>query len=461
MSANLRAIRELVKQLAESAREKCIERRTPPSSDDARLYEDLVLYTLYSQINEMMELAIQDARVGKPMRGIAVMFESVRNGLRHYLQAGKLLGVEPPDAAHLFACFFQIRRAFDEIFNSIIGSSISAAKLRAAIWQSIFTHDMRRYRRSLFDRTADFTTLIVGPSGTGKELVAGAIAAARYIPFDAKTKSFTQDFATSFYPLNLSALSPTLVESELFGHRRGAFTGAVDDRAGWLQTCPALGTVFLDEIGELDPAIQVKLLRVLQTRQFQRLGDTKTIHFHGKIIAATNRDLATDMTSGAFRRDFYYRLCGDIITTPTLYEQLRDSKHELPRLVRFVAARLVPTEDVEPLVDETIVNIDRRLGPDYAWPGNFRELEQCVRNVLVRGDYHPTATAVPEKPSRDALTCDIADGILTADQLLTRYCVHVYGITGTYEATALRLGIDRRTVAARVKASQSHVITSR
>src|SRR6185369_6170470 len=119
-----------------------------------------------------------------------------------------------------------------------------------------------------------------------------------------KKKEFTEDFAGSFHALNLSALSPTLIESELFGHRRGAFTGALEDRAGWMEVCPPLGTVFLDEIGELDPAIQVKLLRVLQTRMFQRLGDTATRVFRGKIIAATNRDLDS---AKDFRRDFYYR----------------------------------------------------------------------------------------------------------------------------------------------------------
>ena len=111
----------------------------------------------------------------------------------------------------------------------------------------------------------DVTTLVTGPSGTGKELVARAIGLSRYIPFDAEGQAFADDTPRSFVPLNLSALSPTLIESELFGHRRGAFTGAVADRAGWLETCPPRGTVFLDEIGELDPAIQVKLLRVLQS----------------------------------------------------------------------------------------------------------------------------------------------------------------------------------------------------
>ena len=120
---------------------------------------------------------------------------------------------------HVFAGFFQIRRAFQNIFNFIIGRSRPAAQLRAAVWESIFTHDMRRYRRVLFDRMADYTTLITGPSGTGKELVAQAVGLSRYIPFDPVARRFRADFAGSFFPLSLSALSPTLIESELFGHK--------------------------------------------------------------------------------------------------------------------------------------------------------------------------------------------------------------------------------------------------
>src|SRR5262249_61527665 len=110
---------------------------------------------------------------------------------------------------------------------------------------------------------------------------------------------------------------------ELFGHRRGAFTGAVQDRAGWLEVCPPLGTVFLDEIAEVEPAIQAKLLRVLQNRTFSRVGDTAIRRFKGKLIAATNRDLAVEIEARRFREDFYYRLCADVIETPPLAPQLR------------------------------------------------------------------------------------------------------------------------------------------
>jgi transcriptional regulator with GAF, ATPase, and Fis domain len=248
-------------------------------------------------------------------------------------------------------------------------------------------------------------------------------------------------------PLNLAALSPTLVESELFGHRRGAFTGAVDDRPGWLQTCPALGTVFLDEIGELDPAIQVKLLRVLQSRTFQKLGDTKALAFRGKIIAATNRDLAAEMSAARFRQDFYYRLCSDIVVTPPLREQLADSADELPTLVTHIARRLVDDES-DDLTGEVLANVKRHLGKDYAWPGNYRELEQCVRNVLVRGEYRPSTprTTATDEP----LSSQIDRGKLSADEVLAHYCKLVYRQCGTYEAAAAKLKLDRRTVRAHV-----------
>ena len=133
------------------------------------------------------------------------------------------------------ACFFQVLRAFHHIFHFVLGSSLTAAKLRAAIWQSIFTHNMRRYRQFLFDRLSDVPTLISGPSGTGKELVARAIGLSRFIPFDPEKKCFVANFVKEFGALNLSSLSPTLIESELFGHQRGSFTGATEHRTGLLR----------------------------------------------------------------------------------------------------------------------------------------------------------------------------------------------------------------------------------
>jgi transcriptional regulator with PAS, ATPase and Fis domain len=249
-------------------------------------------------------------------------------------------------------------------------------------------------------------------------------------------------------------LSATLIESELFGHKRGSFTGAVDDRQGWLEVCPPLGTVFLDEIGELDSSIQVKLLRVLQSRQFSRIGETESRQFRGKIIAATNRNLAAEMRAGRFREDFYYRLCSDMIEVPGLHARVQDNPAELRHLVGFLAQRAVGPEGAE-LADEVVRWIEEHLGLDYAWPGNIRELEQCLRNVLIRRSYVPPTgepLALPVTP-REELAAALLEGQFTADELLRRYCSLVFAETKSYEATARRLQLDRRTVRAKVDAA--------
>jgi transcriptional regulator with GAF, ATPase, and Fis domain len=293
----------------------------------------------------------------------------------------------------------------------------------------------------------DITTLVVGESGTGKELVACAIALSRYVPFDPRAHAFA-DWMGAFVAVNLSALAPTLIESELFGHRRGAFTGALEDRAGWLETSATGGTVFLDEVGELAGEIQVKLLRVLQTRVFQRAGETRARPFRGKIVAATNRDLTAEIRAGRFRSDLYYRLCADVIATPTLREQLADDPDDLRNLILVLAPRIAGAGERDGLANQVHRWIERNLGPGYPWPGNMRELEQCVRNVLVHGSYRPAGlvTGTPGDP-----LCDpIRAATLTADEVLRRYCTHVYALTGSYVETARRLGIDRRTVRAKI-----------
>jgi transcriptional regulator with PAS, ATPase and Fis domain len=410
------------------------------------LYEDALLHLLYQRYYQRFYEASFGARTAEgPARWR--FYEEFLADWRHFFQ---IEGVTLPtrhDPRHTFACFRQIQRAFEQIFRDIIGNSMPAARLRASVWQSIFTHDMRRYRRTLFERMSDFATLITGPSGTGKELVARAIAQSRYAPFDDRKLAFAGDDAVPFFPINISALSPTLVESELFGHRRGSYTGAIADRKGWLETCSLLGSVFLDELGDLDPAIQVKLLRVIETRTFSPVGDTANRQFHGKLIAATNRDLAADIRNGRFREDLYYRLCSDQITTPSLSEQLANSPGVLQELIAYMARKVAGAEG-DDLAFEVLTWVDEHLGPDYAWPGNFRELEQCVKNVLIRRDYQPSRPRI--KDPVDQAVEEFRTGSLTAEQLLSHYCTIVYRQTGSYEETARRLQLDRRTVKSKV-----------
>ncbi len=442
--ANVWRIYERMSKLAEELRAR-LAGGTRASAPELLLYEDGILHLLYQSYYRRFFEATFGSTAKEANR-----WKFFAEFLKDWQRFLEVPGVRFPtrhDPTHTFACFRQIQRAFEQIFRDIIGGSMPAARLRASIWQSIFTHDMRRYRRTLYGRMGEFATLITGPSGTGKELAARAIAQSRYVPFDDKKLAFADDELVPFFPINISALSPTLVESELFGHRRGSFTGAIGDRKGWLETCPALGSVFLDELGDLDPAIQVKLLRVIETRTFHPVGETKALEFRGKLIAATNKDLEAGIRKGEFREDLYYRLCSDQIATPSLADQLRDSPQVLHELILYMSRRVAGAEGDE-LARDVEKWIGGNLGRDYAWPGNYRELEQCVKNVLIRRDYRP-AKSMPHDAVE--LTADeLRRGRLTADELLSRYCTIVYGETGSYEETSRRIGLDRRTVKAKV-----------
>jgi transcriptional regulator with AAA-type ATPase domain len=444
---NVDRISALGERFAEELRARLVE-GARASREELQEYEGLVFYLLYYRYLSVFYDLIERGKQGRSSSARVSAYARYREDVTHFLDLPRVRLPFQVDPAHLFAWGYQVRRAFEGTFRGIHGGSMPAARLRAAVWQSIFTHDMQRYGRSLYRSMGDLTTLILGESGTGKELVARAIGLARYIPFDEERGSFQEDYTRGFHAVSLSALSPTLIESELFGHRRGAFTGALEDRVGWLESCSPLGAVFLDEIGELEASIQVKLLRVLQSRSFQRVGESEDRRFQGKLLAATNRDLPSEIASGGFREDLYYRLCSDVIRTPTLREQIADSPGELRGLIAMLARRIVEGPDADALIREVAAFVDRELGRDYPWPGNVRELEQCVRNVLIRGRYEPPE--ISRQPAGDELAALLRSGSLSAEQLLRRYCTQLYAQTGSYEAAARRLGLDRRTVKAKV-----------
>jgi transcriptional regulator with AAA-type ATPase domain len=437
VSPNAVRIREKLELLMSSLRER-LASAPHITSEEWTVYEESGHYLLYERYYQQFVSAQGRWRFYKD-------FLADWNQLYRFPQPQAGIEVDP---AHLFSCFRQVQRAFGHIFDNIIGNSMPAARLRASVWQSIFTHDMRRYRRLLYRKMGDFPTLITGPSGTGKELVARAIAASRYVPFDPVRLEFADPPAAIFLPINIAALSHNLIESELFGHRRGAFTGAVSDRKGWLETCPASGSVFLDELGEMDLSIQVKLLRVLETRNFSPVGDTGVRTFSGKLITATNRNLPEEIRAGRFREDLYYRLCADLIRTPSLAEQLEDSPDVLHPLLLFMTRRAVG-EEAEQLLPEVEHWVRTHLPAGYRWPGNYRELEQCVRNIVIRRSYHPMEQN--EAGAHDNFFTCFERGQLTADELLSYYAALVYRQTGSYEEAARRLGLDRRTVKAKVE----------
>jgi transcriptional regulator with AAA-type ATPase domain len=360
--------------------------------------------------------------------------------------------------SQLFAIFFQSRRAFHFVYHQILGTSRAAAALRSSVWESVFTHEPVRYLEHLQGRMHEVSTLILGPSGTGKELVASAIALSAFTGFDAVRRRFKADFRNQFHALHLAAMSKTLIESELFGHKKGAFTGAASDRTGHLEGKSSSDTVFLDEIGELDGGVQVKLLRVLQSRTFHRLGDTQAKEFGGKFIAATNRNLSEEMTAGRFREDLYYRLCADIIRTPSLCEQLAGSLDELRHLVTVIVQRVLSSADPN-LIDNIVCGIEDSVGASYSWPGNMRELEQCVRNLLIHDRYTPPDTA-PPKHGLQALFEEMQAAEASMDRVMTAYSTWVYARTGSFERAAQALRIDRRTVSRHVDRERGHAAST-
>jgi transcriptional regulator with AAA-type ATPase domain len=418
--------------------ENIYARRGALTGTDAAIYEDCVHHLLYQRYYPQFVAA----------NGAWGFYRAFAADWNRYLTRDGFQFETAPECAHFFACFRQVQRAFHHIFDNIIGNSMPAARLRASVWQSVFTHDLRRYRRILYSRMHDFPTLITGPSGTGKELVARAIAGSRYVSFQPTHLRFTDPPHETFVAVNLAALSPTLIESELFGHRRGSFTGAIGDRKGWLESCPAAGSVFLDELGEMELLIQVKLLRVIETRKFSAVGDTAVREFSGKLIGATNRHLHTEIQAGRFREDLYYRLCADLIQTPSLREQIEDSPEVLRDLILFMVRRSVGDE-AERCLPEVVAWVESHLPRGYPWPGNYRELEQCVRNVIIRRSYQPLADR--EREAGDPFLTRFRECALTADEVLSYYAAQVYGKTGSYESTARKLGLDRRTVKLKVE----------
>jgi DNA-binding NtrC family response regulator len=351
-------------------------------------------------------------------------------------------GVEEDEATRYFAFFYQLRRGFHFI-GRLTGKSESMRRLRRALWNNTFTHDMRTYHGSLSNRLEDFSTLLLGETGTGKGDAAAAIGRSEYIPYLPGRRAFATSFTDSFIAINLSQFPETLIESELFGHKKGSFTGAIDHHAGVFERCNAHGALFLDEIGEAPATVQVKLLRVLQDRTFTPLGSREPQRFAGRVIAATNRAWSELRPGGRFRDDFYYRLCSDVIRMPTLRERIAESPAELGELVGLLVMRIAGEPKAE-LVSTVIDALNEDLPRDYAWPGNVRELEQAVRRVLLTGRYRNDmdAASAAGEPEFGALA---GAGQLSAKDLVGRYCAMLYRQLGTYADVAARTGLDRRT----------------
>lgn len=342
---------------------------------------------------------------------------------------------------HLFACFYQLRRAYYYIHREIVGESQAITRLRMQVWESVFTQDMMSYQQWMYDTVGRFPTLILGPTGSGKEIVARAIGLSRFLPYKPESGHFEASPQDSFLAVNPSAFSEHLIESELFGHRKGAFTGALNEREGLFSIAGNYGTVFLDEIGEISESTQVKLLRLLQSGEYQKVGDNQLLHYTGKIIAATHKDLTVEMEAGRFREDVFYRLCGDQIKTVALKEILKERPEELTTSVNYICNKLFGPEGARKLAPRVLETLARDVPQDYNWPGNFRELEQAVRNCIVRKAYRPSS-----KAKSSFIQHSYANTSMTLAQWTQVYAQKAYENSGSYREAARLLDIDQRTL---------------
>ena len=351
-------------------------------------------------------------------------------------------GFGEDEALKCLALIFQLRRAFYFIDRGLPGASPSMVAFRETLWNNVFTCDIELYGTWLTNRMEDFSTLLLGETGTGKGSAAKAIGRSGHIPFNPKTGCFTESFSAAFVPINLSQFSETLVESELFGHVRGAFTGAIKDHDGLFASCSPHGAVFLDEIGEVSHQLQIKLLKVLEERSFSPVGDRNPKKFSGRIIAATNRREEDLLQDGIMREDLFYRLCSDLIVVPPLRVRLKESSQELPQLVSHTVTRIVgqPSPELSGMVTRAIL---KEPGPDYPWPGNVRELAQCVRRILLKRRYRGRSASAPV--TLPDFSIQSAKGALSASELLQAYCHHLWSQCGNVGEVARKTGLDRRT----------------
>ncbi|ASF46858.1 sigma-54-dependent transcriptional regulator [Methylovulum psychrotolerans] len=353
-------------------------------------------------------------------------------------------GFNPPETAHYIALLFQVQRAFTFIDETVSGDCPALYELRMRLWNNIFTFNPAWYLNYLCGRMEDFSLLLLGETGTGKSLVAKAVGCSGYIPFDLAAWRFVESFSASFKAINLSEYATGLLESELFGHKKGAFTGAIDNHPGLFAKCSKHGSVFIDEIGDIDATIQVKLLNVIQERVYSPVGSHEKHRFEGRVISATNRPIGQLLEQGLFRADLYYRLCSDVIILPSLSQRIRENPNELPGLIARLLRRVIPTPD-DGLVAHIESKIRATVPADYPWPGNVRELEQCVRRICLTGTYQATPLAAAVSAAEAGFRA--ADGgYLSAQQLMQNYCRFLYGQLDSFEAVARIAGLDRRTV---------------
>jgi len=316
-----------------------------------------------------------------------------------------------------------LRESFDQslMFEEIVGSSQSLRKVLKAVDKVAST---------------DSTVLILGETGTGKELIARAI------------HKRSPRSSRAFIRVNCAAMPSELIASELFGHEKGAFTGAVERRIDRFEAADG-GTLFLDEIGDLPPETQITLLRVLQEREFERIGSTKPVQVDVRVLAATNRDLAADVEDGDFRRDLYYRLNVFPVEVPPLRERIED----IPLLAEYLLERYAKK------AGKRITAIDRPTLEElqnYDWPGNVRELQNVIERAVILCETPVLSMDESwfrrESASRTDPPISFNAAVTTNErELIERALAECAGRVGGPKGAAAKLGLPRQTLESKIK----------
>jgi formate hydrogenlyase transcriptional activator len=278
----------------------------------------------------------------------------------------------------------------------------------------------------------DSTVLVLGETGTGKELIAHAI------------HNLSARCGRPFVKLNCAAIPFDLLESELFGHEKGAFTGAFAQKLGRFEMADT-GTLFLDEIGDIPLALQPKLLRVLQEKEFERLGSGRTHQINVRLIAATHRDLTELVRLGEFRSDLYYRLNVFPVLIPPLRERREDIQLLVSHFVDMFARRMAKYIDQVPQATMNALTA-------YSWPGNVRELQNLIERAVIRSDNGVLSNPLPRSKD-DAHTATLSEGTFMDTQraLILQTLRAAGGMIGGPQGAAARLGLKRTTLVSKMK----------
>jgi len=305
----------------------------------------------------------------------------------------------------------------DRQFDHIVGSSPALESVLAEVERVAPT---------------DSTVLVLGETGTGKELIARAI------------HNLSARYGRPFVKLNCAAIPFDLLESELFGHERGAFTGAVAQKIGRFEMADT-GTLFLDEIGDLPLALQPKLLRVLQEQEFERLGSGRTHQINVRLVAATHRDLAEMVAQNEFRRDLYYRLNVFPVLVPPLRERREDIRQLVLHFVELFARRM--GKHIEQIPQTTM-----NAFIAYPWPGNVRELQNLIERAVIRSDNGVLPNPLPTSQG-NTTPPTAAQGTLRDHEaaLILQTLRAAGGMIGGPQGAAARLGLKRTTLVSKMK----------